>query len=189
MQLHAQQKCQPKNLAELLTDFADTDIRSDAIVSNLCLDSREVGQGSAFFAIPGSSSDGREFINNAIREGACAVLYESNGWDRTYHDANVPHIGIRNLKHKIGRIADRFFEYPSKHLHVVGITGTNGKTTCALLCASALEQLGTVSGTIGTLGVGYPGKLNRATLTTPDAIALQKGLSEFVQSGAQILIS
>ncbi len=95
----------------------------------------------------------------------------------------VPCIGMKNVAAKVGEIASRYFDNPSAGLFVIAFTGTNGKTSCSHLVAEGLEALGRRCGVLGTMGVGFPGALDSGTLTTPDAIALQRALADIVGRG------
>ncbi len=158
------------------TELASTRIK------HMTLDSREVSSGSLFFGVPGEKTDGRRFVDQALRSGAAAVLVEGREWDTSEPRGKC--FPIDDLKSQVGRIASRFFGSPSHALCVVGITGTNGKTTCASLLAQALELLGHRSGLIGTTGWGMTGDLQPAGLTTPDAITLQSHLADLAEQGA-----
>ncbi len=173
-------------LSVLLDGIAAVDRSQDALIRELCLDSRKVRRGSLFFAIPGLDADGRAYIENAIQAGARAVVYEADGW-RVKRRTDVPQIGVPDLNRRISAIADVFFNQPSRKLHVVGITGTNGKSSCALLTAQALETLGHRCGIVGTLGFGFPDNLEPCSLTTPDSISLQRHIARLESEGAQYL--
>ena len=152
------------------------------LISHLTLDSREVSSGSLFLGVPGEKTDGRRFVDQALRAGAAAVLVEGHEWDASQSHTNC--FPVDDLKKQVGLIANRFFGSPSHALCVIGITGTNGKTTCASLLAQALGLLGHQSGLIGTTGWGMTGDLQPAALTTPDAITLQSQLADLVEQGA-----
>lgn len=175
-----------EHLSTLLNGLATIDENHDPLIEAIHLDSREVRPGSLFFAVPGFRDDGRAYIQSAIAAGARAVIFESNGW-HSNQQGTVPQIGISNLNSKISKIADVFFKQPSQKLHVVGITGTNGKSSCAALTAQALESLGQTCGIVGTLGYGFPGELSPLPLTTPNSISLQRHLASLADSGAQYL--
>ena len=136
----------------------DPDLASIA-VSNLTLDSRKVESGTLFIAMRGNEADGRDFVNHAVNSGAAAVLVENdiNGID--HFDGMC--LAIPDLRSKVGVIADRFFDHPSSRLFVIGVTGTNGKTSCAFLLMQALNALGKKSGFIGTTGWGFDGNLQK----------------------------
>jgi UDP-N-acetylmuramoyl-L-alanyl-D-glutamate--2,6-diaminopimelate ligase len=170
-------------LNEMLRGLADISDVADCKVSGLKIDSRKVKPGDVFIAMPGMVVDGREFIGDAVASGAVAVLYEA-GDEIEFPTAPVPVISVPNLRQKVGFMADRFYGSPTRHLVVVGVTGTNGKTTCTHLMAQALDQAPTRCALIGTLGSGYPDALNSAILTTPDAVAVHRLMAEFLAQGA-----
>ena len=171
-------------LSQLFAGMDDIGINANPTISSLHLDSREVEPGGLFFAIPGSSLDGRNYIPQAIRSGASAVAYDPLNW-MAIDNTSVPSIEVPRLQRRIGKIADVFYNHPSSKLHVVGITGTNGKTTCAWLVAQALDELGSCCGLLGTLGSGLMSKIQSESLTTPNAIQLQKRLSDLLDAGAE----
>ncbi len=171
-------------LSCLLSGLHDIRQADDILIDNLCLDSRKVSSGSLFFAVPGTRQDGRDHIGQAMRAGASAVLYETEGW--TFDSVDEGRVfGVSNLRRHIGSVADIFYDRPSSQMHVVGITGTNGKSSCAILTAQSLKRLGKSCGVIGTLGYGFPDDLRHSSLTTPDPISLQQDLALFVQQDAQ----
>jgi UDP-N-acetylmuramoyl-L-alanyl-D-glutamate--2,6-diaminopimelate ligase len=153
--------------------------RSEARVADLTLDSRSVRSGSLFFALAGQKSHGLEFAPEAATRGAAVILWEPSG------DVVPPKLrgdvfvaAVPNLRSLLGRIADRFFGWPSQHLRIIGITGTNGKTTCAFLLAQCLERLGSSAAYIGTIGWGRPDTLSEPTHTTPDVITVHRLLAQ-----------
>ncbi len=159
---------------------------TEARVSDLTLDSRQVRAGSLFFALPGQKVHGLEFAVDAATRGASVVLWEP-GADGTLPvlPPGVFAAAIPNLKNLVGRIADRFFNWPSSHLRIVGITGTNGKTTCAYLMAQCLERLGNAAAYMGTVGWGRPAALKEPTHTTPDAVTMHRTLAQLRASGVR----
>jgi UDP-N-acetylmuramoyl-L-alanyl-D-glutamate--2,6-diaminopimelate ligase len=161
---------------------------TEARVSDLTLDSRQVRAGSLFFALPGQNVHGLDFAADAATRGASVVLWEAG-------DDVLPPVlpqgvfaaAIPDLKKLVGRIADRFFNWPSSHLRIVGITGTNGKTTCAYLLAQCLERLGNAAAYMGTIGWGRPDALAEPTHTTPDAVTVHRTLAQLRSSGVREL--
>lgn len=151
--------------------------------NQLTSDSRKVGPGSVFLAYPGESADGRKYIPQAVAQGAAGVLWERDGyaWDTAW---SLPNLPVENLRTQTGVIADEFYGHPSRKLRMIGITGTNGKTSCSHWLAEALSRLGRKTAAIGTLGNGFPGALSEAINTTPDPILLHGMLAEYVQKGA-----
>jgi UDP-N-acetylmuramoyl-L-alanyl-D-glutamate--2,6-diaminopimelate ligase len=155
-------------------------------VLDLTLDSREVRPGSLFFALPGRTVHGLKFAAEAAARGAGVVLWEPSAEvSPPTLPATVFAAAIPGLTGKVGRIADRFFNWPSSQLRITGITGTNGKTTCAYLLAQCLERLGSQAAYIGTIGWGRIASLERPTLTTPDVVTLHRELAVLRASGVR----
>src|SRR6185436_19454364 len=132
---------------------------------------------------PGEGRDGREFNGDAIARGASAVLWDANNF-QWRSEWQVPNVGIPDLKFAIGSIASAVYGKPSKKLWVVGVTGTNGKTSSSNWIAQALDKAGKRSAVIGTLGNGFVNQLVTSTHTTPDAVRLQRSLAEYLNQGA-----
>jgi UDP-N-acetylmuramoyl-L-alanyl-D-glutamate--2,6-diaminopimelate ligase len=153
-------------------------------VRRLVNDSRAVRPGDTFVAYPGHARDGRDFIAQAVANGAASVLWEQAGfrWDPRWRVANF---GVRGLRHHAGGIASRLHGRPSRRLQVIGVTGTNGKTTCSQWIAQALTRCGRRCAVIGTLGYGLRAPLRPLVNTTPDALWLHAQLAEFARRGAQ----
>lgn len=169
-------------LDQLLHGIADTPGVGDIVVSGLTLDSRQVRPGDAFFALRGTREHGIAFARGAVERGARVVLAEAP--PAHVDDLTVPVLWVEQLHAKVGEIAARFFGRPSESMHVIGVTGTNGKTSTVQLLAQALEHLGHRAATIGTLGAGLHGKINEGERTTPDAINVQGLLASFRDEGA-----
>ena len=169
------------------------DAETAALLSKLAVpltritsDSRHVRPGDTFAAYRGSHQDGRRFIADAIGRGAGAILWDAEGfsWNREW---KLPHLPVDNLKSRLGSIADVVYGHPSRELWVVGVTGTNGKTSCAQWIAAGLDVAGRRAAVIGTLGNGLWGSLAPATHTTPDAAELQEFLREVRTQGAEVV--
>lgn len=152
-------------------------------IRGLQVDSRRVQPGDLFLAAPGMVADGRDFIGDAVASGTVAVVYEA-GDGYALGSLPVPAFGVANLRQKIGIIADRFYDTPSRRLIVIGVTGTNGKTTCTQLLAQVLDQLPKRCAVIGTLGYGFPGALDASVHTTPDAVTLHRLMANFIGQNA-----
>jgi len=146
-------------------------------------DSRRVRPGDVFLAYPGERADGRAYIPAAITAGARAVLWEAEGfaWRPEWQ---VPNLAVAGLRDRAGEIASRLFGEPSQRLWMIGVTGTNGKTSCSHWIAQCLTALGRRTALIGTLGNGFPGALDPAVNTTPDALLLHEMLAGFHRDGA-----
>jgi UDP-N-acetylmuramoyl-L-alanyl-D-glutamate--2,6-diaminopimelate ligase len=179
------------SLNELLEGVVDLAEKISCTIQRLVLDSRMVQAGDLFIAVPGYRSDGRKFIDDAIANGATAVLWQSEQQSMPIpvslrsspgkHD--IPVIAVNNLKDKVGVLADRFYQQPSKKMYTVGVTGTNGKTSCTQFIAQAMAPF-SKCGVIGTMGWGLPGELHSSRHTTPDAITCHEWLAYMREAGA-----
>ncbi|MCA1925456.1 MAG: UDP-N-acetylmuramoyl-L-alanyl-D-glutamate--2,6-diaminopimelate ligase [Thiobacillus sp.] len=152
-------------------------------VSELVNDSRKAAPGAVFAAYPGEARDGRDFIPQAVAQRIDGVLWDADRfqWDPALP---VPNAGVADLRYRIGEIAAHVYGEPSRAMHMVGVTGTNGKTSVAHWTAQSLTRLGRKTAVIGTVGNGFPGALAPTLNTTPDAIALQQRLAHYRQQGA-----
>lgn len=166
----------------------------DLTIKNLTADSRQVKPGDLFIAVPGLTVDGRQYINEAIEKGASAICYEldaklnsSKNSQINVAKPNIPIIPIPNLKGLVGPMAARFFDNPSEQISVIGITGTNGKTSVSHFIAQILSQSSIPCGVIGTLGTGFPGNLDPTYNTSQDAISFQKSLANAIKNGAKAM--
>ena len=154
-------------------------------IRRLVNDSRQVRPGDTFVAYPGETRDGRAYIAQAIANGAAHVLWEARGF-RWQHAWRIPNVGIPDLRRHAGEVASRIHRHPSGRLWMIGVTGTNGKTTCTQWIAQALTQAtGRRCAVIGTLGYGLRPPLSSLANTTPDALWLHAQLAEFKRRGAQ----
>ena len=148
------------------------------ICDDISLDSNQVTKKTLFIAFPGNNFDGRDFIGHAIKAGAAGILYDKNNFDWK-KEWEIPHLGIDELKKRLPEIASNFYGSPSNDLRLVGITGTNGKTTSVQWLSSCLNQLGKKTGFIGTTGYGDSTNINPTKNTTPDILTTQKILRHF----------
>jgi UDP-N-acetylmuramoyl-L-alanyl-D-glutamate--2,6-diaminopimelate ligase len=172
-----------QSLARLLSGLAT--LPRDVAISDLTQDGRAAGPGSAFLAVHGTREHGLKYAPQAVANGARAVLWEPAPV------AEVPDLPsdiviapVERLREHASTIADRFFAAPSSGMSVVGITGTNGKTTCAYLLSQALENAGRPAAYMGTIGTGRPGALTASALTTGDAVTVQRTLARLRATGA-----
>lgn len=151
-------------------------------VSSLHFDSREVQQGSLFVATRGTASDGHQYISMAIEKGAVAVVCEEIP---AVTNPTVSYIKVENSSNALGKMASAWYGFPSSKLILVGVTGTNGKTTIATLLYQLFRQLGHKSGLLSTV-CNYVDQIAvEATHTTPDAIALNALLAQMVDAGCE----
>lgn len=150
----------------------------DVQVTGVKMDSRLLQKGDLFIACFGKNHDARDYIDQAIELGVSAVLAESGGeWRDIRVQGGIAIIAVDKLTAKISEIASRFYDNPSAQLDVIGITGTNGKTSCSHFIAQVIEASGYKSGLIGTLGYGPYNELTETELTTPDAVFTQHALA------------
>jgi UDP-N-acetylmuramoyl-L-alanyl-D-glutamate--2,6-diaminopimelate ligase len=168
-------------LRELLPDVAG--IPGDLRVNGLVMDSREVKPGHAFVAIAGFGAHGLKFVDQAREAGASAILFEAPA----PVDLTVPAdaIAVPNLRARLGELADRFHGGVTEAMTMVGVTGTNGKTSTVQLLAQAWTLRGIRCGTIGTLGAGLYGQITPTGFTTPLVLKLHDLLAQLHDAGAQ----
>lgn len=157
----------------------------DVTIHGLQTDSRNVGSGDAFVALAGAATAADYYVDMAIAAGATVVLLESESESecREYQGALiVPVAGLRQL---LGKIAARFYEHPSRRLRLIGVTGTNGKTSVSHYVAQILGHAGVSCGVLGTLGYGLPGALQEASHTTPDVVQTNRVLTGILAQGGR----
>ena len=196
-QARSQPRSQARSLSALLAGFATVAPRDERDIHGLSLDSRRTGVNDLFIAVPGARRDGRDYLRQAVQNGAVAAVCHQASTKTTQkvsqksavpeaREPAVPSFAVAGLKAQIGVIADRFYGHPSAQMRVIGITGTNGKTTCAYLLAQALNRLGRRCALMGTVGAGFVGALESApaALTTADAVATHRRLAELLEAKA-----
>ena len=169
--------------AQTVREILDRLAADGVEVKRLCADSRQVLAGDIFLASPGHRVDGRKFITDAVHAGAAAVLWEKDGyaWDASL---DLPNYAVDGLAALSGYLANEVYGRPSESLWLVGVTGTNGKTSVSQWLARAFANLGRKCGVIGTLGIGFPGALSSSLNTTPDALTVHRTLADFRSAGA-----
>jgi UDP-N-acetylmuramoyl-L-alanyl-D-glutamate--2,6-diaminopimelate ligase len=151
----------------------------DQVIGGLAYDSRKVGTGEIFFAVSGEKVDGHDFIADAVRRGAAAVVFSRDGnWPRA-----AASIRVKDVRRTMGLWAAHFYGRPSRNLRLVGVTGTNGKTTVSYLIESVLAAARLVPGVIGTINYRYPGHEVPSHHTTPESLDLQELLAQMVGAG------
>jgi len=168
------------SLPELLG--AENGACADIMIRGMQLDSRRVRPGDLFLALPGEMHDGRQFIEQAVANGAVAVVAEAPV--AGFVDAlAVPLVELPELRFEAGVLAARFYRNPSHAMQVMGVTGTNGKTTTSRIIAQLSRALGKPCGVIGTLGNTLADDVSAVGNTTPDALALQRQLAQWLAQG------
>ncbi len=160
--------------------------------SGLSLNSQDEIKGKIFIAIPGSSADGREYIQQASDAGACAVICEAKGLTEQQSNIlsllDIPWICVDDLVLQLAKLADYFYDYPAKKLKLVGVTGTNGKTSVCQLTADIISRITGQCGQMGTLGNGLAGKLKTSMNTTSDVLTIRRTFAEVAERKAGHLI-
>lgn len=170
------------NLGILLKPYLKSKILNKIKIKKMILDSRKITKNDLFIAILGNKIDGRKFINQAIINGASAIIAESNSLDIKPYimiKDNIPIIFLSKLRKKLSFIASNFYKNPSRNLKIIAVTGTNGKTTVVNLIAQWTKFLGEKSAIISTIGNGINNKLIKTDNTTDSAINIQKFLKHF----------
>jgi UDP-N-acetylmuramoyl-L-alanyl-D-glutamate--2,6-diaminopimelate ligase len=147
-------------------------------VTSICYDSRQVAPGSLFCAIEGNRVDGHAFIEQAIERGATAVVSQKPSLT-----ARATHVQVRDSRDALARLAAAFYDDPSTRLQVVGVTGTNGKTTTTFLIKHLLERANQRTGLIGTVGYQIGERVLPAQRTTPEAVDLQQLFAQALEAG------
>ncbi len=153
----------------------------DQEVNGLTYDSRKVSVGDIFFAVPGEKADGHDFIAEAVRRNAAAVVFSREGnWPRA-----TASVRVKDVRRTMGLWAAHFFNQPSRGLKLVGVTGTNGKTTITYLVESMLKAAGMEPGVIGTINYRYRGHEVPSHQTTPESPDLEEMLAEMARAGVR----
>ena len=168
-------------LKKLIQDFEIADVKGskEIEISGICSDSRRLSPGNLFIAKKGNDSDGNRFIGQAIDNGASAVLTEF------YNPflGKITQLIDPRIYELEGKLADRFYRYPSRELYVFSVTGTNGKTTTTYLVKHLLDAMNLFCGLIGTVETIVGARRSFSTLTTHDVVMNHKLLREMVDGG------
>ena len=160
---------------------------ADPEIVGLAYDSRQVKPGGLFVALKGYSQDGHAFIPNAVQNGAVAVVAESleNGHGI---NKNIVWIKVSDSRKALSKLAATFYDHPFENMHLIGITGTNGKTTTSYLLESILLTAGRKPGVIGTINYRCPGKTWPATVTTPESLELMQTFRQMADAGVSDVV-
>ena len=159
-----------------ILNFKDVDIKD---IEN---DSRRIYENSLFFAVKGNNLDGNEFVFEAVKRGAVAIISERES------DVSITQIIVKDVKKVMAKISERFFRPSGNRVKVIGIVGTNGKTTTSFILKSILEEFGYSVGIIGTLGAFYNKAYVEPDLTTPDSISFFKILMDMANAGVEYAV-
>jgi len=171
-------------LSDLLQDLVLKNCigTTGAEISNLCFDSRKVEQGSLFVAQKGTQSDGHQYIQQVIEKGAVAVVCQELP---TIQPSGVCFLQVENSDEALGVLACNWYGNPSKKMQLVGVTGTNGKTTIATLLYEVFRKFGHKVGLLSTVCNYVDEEAIHATHTTPDALAINELLARMVSAGCE----
>jgi UDP-N-acetylmuramoyl-L-alanyl-D-glutamate--2,6-diaminopimelate ligase len=158
----------------------------DACVKGISYDSRNIKPGYLFVALKGREMDGHDYIPHAIKRGAIAVVSEQDSVDGV--DKNIPVFKVANSRKVLSKLAVKYFRYPFEGMNLIGITGTNGKTTTSYILESILEINGRRPGVIGTVNNRYGGETWKASVTTPESLELMGTLRRMSETGVTDVI-
>lgn len=173
-------------LKHLLEHFPAVSVEGslDAEVSGIAYDSRRVTPGMVFVAIPGQNTDGHDYIRTALDRGASAIICERNGI--------VPHratrIKVKDVREALARAAACYYQNPSTKLKVIGVTGTNGKTTVSFMIKNMLEQAGVKTGLMGTVHYEIGERVIPAQRTTPESLEVQQMMAQMLRAGCSACV-
>ncbi|MDE1462785.1 UDP-N-acetylmuramoyl-L-alanyl-D-glutamate--2,6-diaminopimelate ligase [Spartinivicinus poritis] len=164
-------------LSRLLAAIGQAQTGFDPILSGIAIDSRQVKPGDLFIAMQGYQVDGRRFIADAFGQGAVAVLAEQSGQQALGQQAVIE---VPQLNKQLGKLLNEYFGYVTNQINILGITGTNGKTSCSQFARQLLNKLNINCGVVGTLGYGTTDSLIPLVNTTPDALQLHQFIYQLV---------
>ena len=171
-------------LRPLIEDIVnDVNLYPNVEINNISTNSRAIKEGSLFFAIKGSNHDGHEYISDAIKNKVSAIIA-----NKTLKNLPVPLIKVKDTRRVLSKIASKFYKNPSKKLKIIGVTGTNGKTTTSSLIKSIFDSAGIDAAQLGTNGLISKYNFYNSSLTTPDPIYLNKLISMLVEKKVSYLI-
>ncbi len=173
-----------KDLQDLLQGVDHERSGAAGQVTGLAFDSRVVKAGDRFFCLRGSERNGHEFAAEALEAGAAAVVVDES----VTMDPERPVVRVANVRSSMGRIAARYYDFPSRSTQVIGVTGTNGKTSTTYFASSIFEKAGYPSGVIGTLGYRLGDEWHSASMTTPEAPDLQRYLRHMVDARIKCVV-
>lgn len=160
-------------------------LRSNKQLKEMRIDSRQIQPGDIFIAMPGFTTDGRKFIPQAIANGAALIISEENS---SLQNSSTPILEVKDLATNLPALAAYYYQEPSQKLKVIGVTGTNGKTSTTNYIAQLLTAHNRICGVMGTLGIGILPHINKAELTTSDCCTIQQELKGFVDAHANFVV-
>lgn len=175
------------NIEKLLENVkvCQSHITQNSDISSVCIDSRKVNDGSMFIAIKGIDNDGHSYIGKAIENGAAAIVYQDGSYDEIITTKGVTAIRVENSRLAAAIIADNFYDHPSSKIHLVGVTGTNGKTTIATLLYQLFTSLGYGCGLLSTIANYIEKDIFPTINTTSDPISINSLLARMADRGCE----
>src|SRR5438128_4569972 len=176
----------PMQLKHLVDELSAVKVEGplDREIAGISYDSRRVTPGMVFVAIPGQRTDGHEFISRAIDRGATAVICEKNG----LVPQRATKIKVADAREALARAAAAYYQHPSRKLRIIGVTGTNGKTTVAFMVKEILQAAGVNCGLIGTVRYEIGQRIIPAQRTTPEALEIQQMLAQMLSADCQACV-
>lgn len=171
----------PIGLRALVQGVPGVRCTGDTLVRRLSDDSRDVGRGALFFALPGAHHDGHRFLADALERGAAAAVVDH------VVDLPIPQAAVPSVRAAVGPIAAVFYGKPAERMQMVGVTGTNGKTTVCSIVRQCLQAGGIRAGQIGTVGSYVGERVLPPTLTTPQATDLQRTIWQMAEAGMRVV--
>ncbi len=190
MNPHPQYQCDIDDLMNAIGASLSNSIAPEFIVcTGLVEDSRKVSRGALFIARPGLENDGRRFIDQATENGALAIVCEKTDIEQFSQatKCKISVYSVSNIADKLGTLGDIFYQHPSRNMNIIGVTGTNGKTSCTQLIARVVDNLKKNVAVMGTLGNGRIDELVETGNTTIDALTLQSHLADFKAQNIELV--
>lgn len=171
------------NLKEILKDVECDIFGNDNIeIENLSHNSKEANKNGVFFAINGNNLNGEEFVLEAVKNGAKVIVSENK-----INNLNLTNVVVKDVRKAMSLMAGNFYLNPAEKMLIIGVTGTNGKTTTTYMLKSIFEEAGKKVGVIGTNGIIINNKKIGSDFTTPDPIIMQKTLADMVKNGVEVV--
>ncbi|MCK4710417.1 MAG: UDP-N-acetylmuramoyl-L-alanyl-D-glutamate--2,6-diaminopimelate ligase, partial [Gammaproteobacteria bacterium] len=178
----------------LLQGYATIPVPPSMAITGLTSNSKEVKRGDLFVALAGQTKHAIDFVAETVSAGAVAVIYDANDLYSLQRISllekqhAISFIPVTDLQQNLGRIASRFYANPSQNFKLIGVTGTDGKTSVTHLLIQAFNKLNKKAGSVGTLGYGSSNNLKMTNFTTPDAITLQSILFELSLGSCEYVV-
>jgi len=177
-----------QSLKFVLRNLVEVPSVLDMQVAELSADSRAIRPGDAFVALPDAEGDTGRYLDDAVAHGAVAVIRHVDGPAPVHEYKGTLVVPVPGLTERVAELAELFYDYPSTRLNVIGVTGTNGKTSVTQFLTGMLNHCGQRTASIGTLGYGFPGAMLEASHTTPDVIRVHRLLARFLEKGADNVV-